>query len=138
MKSLRFQLLAGISLGMAAVLLASGAVFYTLISRTLRTEFDESLAGKARSLTALAEQERNQLDFELTEVSLPEFEPSEHAEYYQVWFPDGTVFVRSPSLGAGNLDRISGPADAPAFRTVTLPDGRPGRIVGLAFVPRRG
>ena len=67
MKSLRLQLLLGTALGTTAVLLVSSAALYALISRTLRSEFDASLAAKARSLTALAEQEEDGLEFELTE-----------------------------------------------------------------------
>lgn len=92
MRSLRLQLLLGTALGTTAVLLVSGAVLYALISRTLRAGFDQSLAAKARSLAALAEQDNDGLEFELTEVPLPEFEPSDHAEYYQAWLSDGVVF----------------------------------------------
>jgi heavy metal sensor kinase len=46
------------------------------------------------------------------------------------------VFARSPALLDGDLERIAGTVDAPAVRTVTFPDGRPGRIVGMTFVPR--
>lgn len=137
MRSLRLQLLLGTALGTTAVLLVSCAVLYALISRTLRAEFDESLAARARFLTALAEHDEDGLEFELTEASLPEFEPSDHAEYYQVWLPDGVVFACSPSLLDGHLDRIAGTPGDPAFQTVTLPDGRPGRIVGMTFVPRQ-
>jgi two-component system heavy metal sensor histidine kinase CusS len=137
MKSLRVQLLVGTALGMAAVLLMSGAVLYALIGSTLRSEFDASLVARARSLMALAEQDEEGMEFELTEVSLPEFEPSERAEYYQLWLSDGTVFARSPSLLKGALDQFGGTSDTPAFRTVRLPDGRPGRLVGVTFVPRQ-
>lgn len=137
MRSLRVRLLIGTALGMTAVLLVTGAVLYALISRTLRAEFDTALAGKARSLAALVEQEGAGLEFDLTEVSLPEFEPSAHAEYYQVWLPDGAVFARSPSLRGGELGPTAGPFDVPVFETVRLPDGRPGRVVSMTFVPRR-
>jgi two-component system heavy metal sensor histidine kinase CusS len=137
MKSLRVQLLVGTALGMTAVLIVSGAVLYALISGTLRSEFDASLGARARSLMALAEQDEEGMEFELTEVSLPEFEPSERAEYYQLWLSDGTAFARSPSLLNGALDQFGGTSDSPAFRTVRLPDGRPGRLVGVTFVPRQ-
>jgi two-component system heavy metal sensor histidine kinase CusS len=137
MKSLRVQLLLGTVLGMAAVLIVSGVVLYALISGTLRSEFDASLSARARSLMALAEQDEDGMEFELTELSLPEFELSERAEYYQLWLSDGTVFARSPSLLNGALDQFGGTSDAPAFRTVRLPDGRPGRLVGVTFVPRQ-
>jgi hypothetical protein len=137
MKSLRVQLLLGTVLGTAAVLIVSGVVLYALISGTLRSEFDASLSARARSLMALAEQDEDGMEFELTELSLPEFELSERAEYYQLWLSDGTVFARSPSLLNGALDQFGGTSDAPAFRTVRLPDGRPGRLVGVTFVPRQ-
>jgi two-component system heavy metal sensor histidine kinase CusS len=136
MKSLRLQLLLGTALGTTAVLLVSGGVLYALISRVLRADFDDALAAKARSLAALAELDEDGLEFELAAASLPEFAAAERAEYYQVWLPDGVVFARSPSLGNGDLEQIAGTSDAPAFRTVRLPDGRPGRTVGLTFVPR--
>ncbi|MFH1748340.1 MAG: ATP-binding protein [Planctomycetota bacterium] len=137
MRSLRLQLLLGTALGITAVLLVSGVVLYALISRTLWDEFDQSLAAKARSLTALTEQDGDGLEFELTEISLPEFEFADHPEFYQVWLPDGTVFARSPSLLGGDLDRISGASDSPAFQTVLLPSGHYGRLVGMTVVPRQ-
>ncbi len=127
----------GTALGMAAVLLVSGAVLYALINRTLRAEFDDSLVARARSLIPFAESDHGRLEFELDEVSLAEFEPSDHAEYYQIWWPDGSVFTRSPSLDGADLDRVAGEVGVPVFRTVQLPDGRPGRVVGVAFVPRQ-
>ncbi len=137
MKSLRVQLLLGMALGTTVVFFVSGTLLFALIGRTLRTEFDEALAAKARSMAALADEDEEGLDFELPETLLPEFAAADRAEYYQVWQQDGSVFARSPSLQEGNLDRPAGTYDAPAFQSVLLPDGRAGRIVGLTFVPRQ-
>ena len=137
MRSLRLQLLLGTAPSTIAVLLVFGAVLYALINQTLWAEFDQSLAAKARLLATLTEQEHDGLDFEPVETPLREFEPSDHAEYFQLWLSDNRVLARSPSLLDANLDRIAGPSDSPAFKTVTFPDGRPGRIVGIEFVPRQ-
>ena len=137
MNSLRLRLLLGTALGTAAVLVVSGVVLYALISRTLWAEFDAALATKACSLAALAEQDEDGLELEPTEVSLPEFEPGDRAEYYEFWLPDGSVFTRSASLGNGDLPCFAGALDAAAFETARLPDGRPGRLVGMTFSPRR-
>ena len=137
MKSLRLQLLVGTALGTIAVFIVSGAVLYALIGRSLRGEFDASLGARARSLMALVEWDEGGLESELTEVSIPEFEPSEFAGYYQIWLSDGTVFARSPSLLGGDLRRLGGTPDAPAFESIRLPDGRPGRLVGVTFEPRQ-
>lgn len=137
MRSLRGRLLVGSVLGTIAVLVVAGGVLYTMVARTLRTGFDEALAARARSLTALVEQDEDGLESELAAASLPQFEPSDRAEFYQAWMQDGTVIARSPSLGDGNLTRVSGVCDEPSFGTVALPDGRPGRVVWLSFVPRQ-
>ena len=119
------------------ILSASSVVLYALVRASLWVEFDNSLGSKARALAALVEQEGNELELELDENSLPEFRPSDHAQYYQFWFADDRVFARSSSLKGRDLDRVSGPVDAPAYKSVSLPDGRPGRIVGITFIPRQ-
>lgn len=137
MRSLRSQLLVGTAVGATIVLVASSVVLYALISRTLWSDFDASLTSKARSLAALAEQDGDKLELEFDEAHLPEFEPSDHAEYYQVWLPGGEVITRSRSLQNQGLELIRGTSNAPAYRTVRLPDGRPGRAVGITFAPRQ-
>ncbi|NOT00965.1 MAG: hypothetical protein HOP29_10090 [Phycisphaerales bacterium] len=137
MRSLRAQLLLGVTLGTTAVLLASGALVYALVSRTLWAEFDEALAAKGRSLAAMADQDEEGVDFEVPEASLPEFTAVDGAEYYQAWRSDGTVFTRSPSLKESDLDRLAGPHNVITFRSVRLPNGMAGRIMGLVFVPRQ-
>ncbi len=137
MKSLRTSLLVGTGLATTAVLLASGVVLHALIRNALWAEFDASLAAKARSLAALAEEDEDGLEFELTELSLPEFAPSDQAEYYELWWPAGTVFIRSPSLYDRDLAPPPRTSATPAFENIKLPDGRPGRTVGLTFAPRQ-
>lgn len=136
MRSLRLQLLLGTATGSAAVLFVSGVVLYALLEQTLRSEFDRSLAVKARALAALIEFDSEGLESDLAAAPLPEFAPAEQAEYYQIWLPDGGVFGRSPSLGSGDLARSAVTSDLPVFRDARLPDGRPGRIVQLQVVPR--
>jgi len=129
MRSLRSQLLLGTATGTTLVLLASSALLYALISRALWSEFDASLATKLRSLTVMVEQEDGQLELDFHEARLPEFERADRAEFYQAWLSDGEVLARSRSLGDRDLELLRSRAHAPAFKSVTLPDGRAGRIV---------
>jgi len=136
MRTLRSRLLLGTAAGTALILGGSGVLLYALVHQALWREFDESLAAKACSLAAMIEYERNRLDLEFDEANLPEFEPSDHAEFYQVWY--GTrVFARSPSLKGRNLALIRGTPAQPGYQSVVLPDGRPGRLVGISLIPRR-
>ena len=134
--TLRSRLLLGTGVGAAGVLLVSGVLLYAFIQRALWNEFDESLATKARSLAAMMEQEDGTLELEFDEANLPEFRPSDHAEFYQVWINGTEVFSRSPSLEDRNLELLQGSADQPDYDSTVLPDGRTGRIVGMSFTPR--
>ena len=137
MRSLRSQLLLGTATGTTLVLLASSALLYALISRALWSEYDASLATKLRSLAVMVEQEGGQLELDFHEARLPEFERADRPEFYQAWLSGGEVLARSRSLGNRDLELLRSRADVPAFKSVTLPDGRAGRIVGITFVPHR-
>lgn len=136
MRSLRSRVLASTAAATGIVLLVSGAVVFAWIEKAVWDEFDESLATKARSLAALVEQDEDELELEFAEADLPEYRPSERAEYYQVWSPGETVAARSASLEGRDMARIAGPPAEPAYATVTLPNGRRGRLVGIRFTPR--
>ena len=137
MKSLRFQLLAGTTIGMTLVLLVAGGALYVLVGRMLGEEFDRALAAKGSALASLIDQDEDGLEFELADASLPEYATSDRPGYYEIWLPDGEVFARSPSLDDRDLEKISEMTAEPVFHSRTLPDGRPGRIVWLRFEPRR-
>ncbi len=137
MRTLRSRLWIRTGLAVSAVLLISGVLLYALIADAQRGAFDAALAGSARSLAAMMEQEGDKLEIEFDEAGLPEFTPSEHAEFYQVWLGDGRVRARSPSLQSGDLERVEGALDEPVFKSAALPDGRAGRLVGIRFTPRQ-
>lgn len=137
MHSLRSRLLVGTAAGTALLLAAAGLVVYLLVRAWLLAQFDQALAGKARALALLVEQEDDEIEHDLRERVTREFEPGERPEYFQAWLPDGTVLARSPSLGSDDLDRIPASSDAPACRWVVLPDGRRGRAAGIQFHPQR-
>lgn len=136
MRSLRGALVLGTTAGMAAVLAAAAGITYQLIRADLVEEFDRSLADSARLLASTMEQGPRKINGDFRKYDMREFEASERPGYLEVWRPDGSVFFRSPSLGASDLERIGGPFEAPACRPVELPDGRPGRAVGITFAPR--
>lgn len=137
MNALRTRLIIGTILGTTLVLLVACAALYVLIQQALTGEFDAALTAKARALATLTEQSEDGLESELTVSVPPEFEPGPQAEYFQLWQPSGALLARSPSLGKVELPRFAGADDAPAFRTLPLPDGRPGRLVGLTVIPRQ-
>ena len=136
MRSLRLTLLIGTGVATTLLVAVSSVVTWWLVRASLYSEFDRLLAAKGRSLAALVEQERKGVEVEFAEHALPEFEPSTNSEYFQLWQADGTIIARSKSLAGGDLKRIVVDGDEPVFESTALPDGRPGRLVAIAFHPR--
>ena len=137
MRTLRGRLLLGTAVGTGLVLSASALALYMVVRAALWAEFDEALISKARSLSALVEQDRSEIETDIDEADLPEFRPSDRAEYYELRPSDGRVMARSSSLGEEDLPRLGGRTTEPLCRNMVLPDGRPGRIVAFTFIPRQ-
>lgn len=144
MSSLRTRLFVYLVAGAAALFLVAGIALTRTISGWLQREFDRGLVARARGLIAITEQEGTRIEFDFAVDLMPEFRSSAHAEYFELWLADGSLFQRSPSFEASETTRRGRltlaprpPADAPRFEDLTLPDGRRGRQVRIDFVPRR-
>ncbi|HUS48331.1 MAG TPA: hypothetical protein VM098_09430, partial [Phycisphaerae bacterium] len=134
MRSLRSRLVVGVMGGIVLLLVLFSLAVYALVRRSLVAEFDASLAATARILIASVEQEDDEIDFKDLQ-QLPEFEAGKHPAYFQLYLDGGGVLGRSPSLGNDSLPDFSGTVASPAVRRLTLPGGKPGRAVGIKFVP---
>jgi len=119
------------------ILAGASLAVYLLMRASLFAEFDTALGSKARALAALVEQDGDEIELEFEETSLPEFERADRPEYLQLWLTKGDVLYRSPSLKGHDLSREAGSLQKPLWRSVILPDGRPGRSACVTFVPRR-
>lgn len=136
MRSLKSRLLLGVGLSSTLVLIASGVVLYLLIRGALVSEFDRSLLESARTLAALVENEDGRIHSEMAEREMPQFARRDRPDYYEIWQADGTMLEQSDRLKDDDLPRLAQRVKEPRFEFVTLPDGRPGRIVALTFVPK--
>jgi signal transduction histidine kinase len=135
--SLRRRLLVPLLSSACLLVLATGLATSHSISRLLRRSFDRSLLVQAQALAVLTGQNTGAMEVESAHTSLPWLMSREEPGYFQIWRDDGRVVERSPSLGPHDLPR-SGRIDRrrPVFRDFRLPDGQPGRLVEIAFVPR--
>ena len=129
MNSLRVRLTVSL---MAVLILALGTlsiVVDQVVWHALVRQLDAQLADDASAVAGMAEDEGATVEFEYE--SLPDFERAQRPAYFQAWLDDGQVLARSPSLQGRDLPRPAPRGAAPAFSTLTLPDGRPGRAAGL-------
>lgn len=134
--SLRSQVVTGASIAAVVVLLGSSLLTFTLMRSALRREFDATLNAQARALTTLAVRDRSRLLLEYDAYLMPEYAHDDHPDVFCFWDRSGAVLLRSPGL-IGDLPQLDGTLSRPDLRDVTLPDGRPARIVGFTFAPRR-
>ncbi|HEY0480842.1 MAG TPA: ATP-binding protein [Kofleriaceae bacterium] len=120
MTSIRARLTVALVAVVAGVLGALAAALYLGVRDIAWRQHDDGLVARARALAAIAEREGG--DYELDLPALP-------GAFAEAWRPDGSVLARSPGL-SGDLPARTGAFD------LTLPDGRPGRAIGLGFSPR--
>lgn len=133
--SIRARLTITLIVSTGILMLSGFSAMDVLVERALCKQFDQNLLTKARLLTRFPEVDRNGINLEFTEHPLPEFERPELGEYYQLWLRDGTVLSKSRSLGTASLRPQFGTADQPVYQNIQLPDGHPGRAVGIGFFP---
>ncbi len=135
MHSIRNRLLFGIMATTFVVMLVATASVYGIVQRRMHDAFNSSLASKLQSLASLVEQDGELIDIEFHKHPPQEFGRQERPEYYQVWHADGTVLARSRHLETLDLPQVDGALLSPVFQTLTLPDGRAGRVAGATFLP---
>lgn len=122
------------------VLLTGGVVLDVLITEGLEEDFDELLIAKSLGLIALAEDGDDGVEMENYEVTLPSYAMQENGEFFQLIADSGEVLISSASLSywADSPNRMPGldERDSQDLLSLTLPDGRPGRLLRKRFVPR--
>ena len=139
MTSIRRQLLTSTLIGVVAAVVVVGATTSWLIASRLRHDFDRSLIQQAGALASLVEIDPDgRIDFDFSDRLMPEFARGRQREFFEVWSADGERLEHSPSLDTGHLPapRFDGGSHPRAVDCV-LPDGRPGRLVQVAFSPNR-
>ncbi|MGI6496742.1 MAG: ATP-binding protein [Kiritimatiellia bacterium] len=136
MKSIREYLRTRVLLGSAVILAAGFAVLALAIRRLDIHEFDQHLEDRARLLASQMKREGNSLVFVLNREYWPEFQTEAVLGYFQFRFTDGSVILRSESLGDGDLPLLPSVAGKPSIINTRLPDGRRGRMIQFALTPQ--
>ncbi len=135
-RSIHRQLIVSLLAGSGVLVLALGLGASALAARRLRQEFDQALLAKARALVTLTKQHRGEVEIDFADEFMPEFEAPSRPEYFQLRLGEGASLERSHSLGSRDLPFSQDVSRSPRFHDLRLPDGRPGRMVEIAFVPQ--
>ncbi|MEP0847083.1 MAG: sensor histidine kinase N-terminal domain-containing protein [Phycisphaerae bacterium] len=136
MGSIRRRLIAGALVATAALLSAGGVALDRVLRATLVSEFDATLAARARTLAALVEQDEGLIEMELPPELEAGAQPEAGPEYFELQDSDGRVVRRSKSLSQGEAASPLLPPAADAAVAWTMPGGGAARAAGVRFVPR--
>lgn len=134
MRSIRTYALVGTILTAWITFAVLAIVDYHTTRRLLVYHFDDELRTHAGALVSLVHRTGSSLTLEFDEAALPFYRSSPKADYFEIRDMTGTVMRRSESLGDHDLTIGWGTPEAPRIADTTLPDGRPGRAIGVRYV----
>jgi len=137
MTSIRRHLVLGLIGGTSVLLGLAGVALYLHARSFLAAEFDAALRAKAMALVTLIDWDRGKVELNFADAFMPEYSRRERPDYFQVWLDSGSTLERSRSLGTNDLPRRAGTLAAPGFWDLPLPNGQPGRAVGMRFTAKR-
>ena len=137
MKSIRRQLTLALVLFCCSLWALGSSAAYLAMRAGLIAEFDRAHMTDLYELSNNTEQNEAGLKFDSTGDYMPTFQRKVHPDYFQLWENDGTTLYRSPSLlDQPDLPRKVGTLPRPTTWNVILPDGLPGRAIGVRVVPK--
>ena len=132
--SIRRTLLLACGTSTAALLCLLSAGVYLLVRQSLYRELDESVRQTAAMLANQVEFEDYTIGFEWKEGVGTNRSLVENG-LFQFWEENTQVTTRSAALHSNDLPRFTGIGGEPLFRSISLPDGRRARAIGLRIHP---
>ncbi|HEX6813024.1 MAG TPA: ATP-binding protein [Planctomycetota bacterium] len=138
MTSIRARVMLGAMLAAWGVQAVLAVISYITTRDLLCFNFDDELRTHAGAMAALVHRDGDRLVIEFAEEVMPFYRSSEKAEYFEVSTEEGRTIGRSQSLGDHHLPRDWGTPDEPRTFDVVLPDGRPGRCIGVRYALKGG
>jgi two-component system sensor histidine kinase QseC len=133
--SIKRNLIIAVLMGTALVLVVAAVFLDVMIGFQMQKVFDSALLDRARALQTLVKAAPAGVEFEFARKTLPGFDSGQDAQYFQLWQNQSVIIGRSRSLGTGNLPQFDAQLFQYTFHDITLPDGRPGRMVEILFIP---
>ncbi|MEO8275721.1 MAG: ATP-binding protein [Thermoanaerobaculia bacterium] len=136
MRSIRRELVLWLSIGTAVLSAVAGLVSGRVVENRLRQDFDEDLLATAQTIMSVTEQDAGRYVLEFSYESMPQFSTKAPLEYFETWSDIGEIVERSRSLAGAGLESPFSRDESPQIWNALLPDGRPGRLLQMTFVPQ--
>lgn len=132
--SIRKRLILWTTILISIVLVITGMILYSSFRSSLYAQTDRFLDEAASVVLIEVEVKNNAVYHEWQEAL--EKNPQRSSEtFIEVWDQRTNQSTRSPALGENSIERRSGALNERVFYDVTLPNGNPGRAVGILIYP---
>ena len=132
--SIRDRLLVWITFVITLIMAVAGTLLYYSVKRSLYSQHD-LLVNEAATLILIEVKARNGEVYHEWQTSLNSTSEKSTKSMIQVWDLKTGDSVKSPSLGEEDLELQYGEVGELIFYNVTLPNGVPGRAVGILTLP---
>ncbi len=141
-RSIKTQLSLALMAFAALFMIFGGWLVYNQIRASFYREFDERLRLQALSLTSGIRKERDYVNVIFSDRYLREFTQESSTWFFQLWAPEPLDRKDLPNTFKSNsltrnqdLPRECGSLDNPVYINFQLPNGKPGRGIGITFTP---
>jgi signal transduction histidine kinase len=135
MNSIRRHLTLSLLAGFAVLLGVGCGAIYVLARAALYREYDTGLRARALTMASLPKAEHGRIEFEFREQPALGGETNV-TEFFQFYAEHGGSLRRSRALGRNDLPAQFGTFAKPIYWDMKLPNGRPGRVLGVRFIAR--
>lgn len=142
MNSIQARLTMRLVLGVLAVSIAGSLAVFLVFRGSMLSQFNQALRSEAQSIAVLFEQDHDgSYEFNGPKDSSRLFRHGHHPDLFCIRRLDGTVFVKSPSLGKAPCPGIERPTGYESYDQVEvqshLHHGKHLRAIFLTFTPTR-
>ena len=138
MISIKKKLSRYISISISVLLVSILVLTDLAVDTWISGEFDRAMINKASLLTALVGEDSQEINFDFTEVFMPEFSGVNDPEYFKLWL-NNKVFERAKKLELFDIDQLA-KVDLKNSRSsitdIVLPDGCFGSMYFTKFKPQ--
>jgi two-component system sensor histidine kinase QseC len=136
MRSIRAQLSRDLFYALAVLVVLGLAGIYVAVWDLVVDSFDATLRAQAMAVASLTEFEHGKVDYDFSDDFLASYGGKRPRNYFEMWDAAGRRLTRSPSLKEADLPWKPGDKpEKPRLSDVTLPNGRPGRLIAFTFFP---
>ena len=136
MTSIRINLTRTLVFAILVLAAAGLGAVYVAARFAVIDQFDVALFAKAQAIETLTQSVPGGAEVGFTDHFFRGFDDRGAQDYFELWDDQGRSLARSESMGDGHLTERPGLSGHAKLFSMPLPNGDPGRALGIIFTPK--